>query len=70
MIWGLLVPLAKKILHLASCKMLNFTSFLNSNCSGVARGAGEATAPDRNFAPLFPPHEITLCTEVYGDPPF
>ena len=34
--------------------------------SGIARGGG-GTAPCQK---LCPPHEITLCTEVYGESPF
>ena len=40
-----------------------------SHCSGVARGQG-ATAPWQELCPPLAPNEITLCTEVYGEPPF
>ena len=49
--------------------MVNLSTQENS---GVTRGGGRgATAPfGRNSAPLLPPNEITLCTDVYGERPF
>ena len=38
--------------------------------SGVARGRGKWPPPGRHSAPPPYPNEITLCTEVYGEPPF
>ena len=34
------------------------------------RGAGGWLPPWQKLCPLSPPNEITLCTEVYGEPPF
>ena len=34
-----------------------------------SQGVGGDCPPDRNSAPFFPPNEITLCTEVYAEPP-
>ena len=47
------------------------TPLKENGLSGVARGARGDCPPGRNSAPnSCPPNEITLCTEVYGEPPF
>ena len=38
--------------------------------SSGGAGADGATAPWQKLYPLSPPNETTLCTEVYGEPPF
>ena len=51
--------------QLTCCVILSGDLFVN-----VLLLFAVAWAPGRNSVPLSSPKEITLCTEVYGEPPF
>ena len=64
------LDILKTKLKILICR-LHSTPSMRLTLSRVARGgAGDNHPPDRNSAPLLPPNEITLCTEVDGEPPF
>ena len=48
----------------------NFFYFALCADSGIAGGGQRGNCPLAETLPPSPPHEITLCTEVYGEPQF